>query len=160
MKAKSYRDKTFQGSAYVFREKERDQTDLHCWETGSQVTAWKATKGSLLQRDGHMGEIISGLAFDRLASQPSLLFELLFADFRMGALKLGHDCTFNYRLCSPKPWENNTFLQTYTCQSNKKGYTIDNQLVSLDYSFIEQNLGWNSPWMNRAMIFINEIKCI
>lgn len=107
----SYQENTFQSHASVFREKERDQTDSHCWETGSQATAWKATKGSLLQRDGHIAEIIPALAFDRLAPQHSPLFELLCADFSMGALKLGHDCTFHYQLCSPKPWENNNTFQ-------------------------------------------------
>lgn len=105
--------KTIPGSVCVFREKEKETRQVwlgYCWGIGSQATAWKATKGSLLQRDGHITEIIPGLAFDRLASQHSLLFELLCADFSMGAMKLGHGYTFHCRLCTPKPWENNTFL--------------------------------------------------
>lgn len=74
----------------------------YCSKTGSQASAWKATKGSLLQRDRHISELIPSLAFDRLACQCLLQCELLCADFSMASLKLGHDFTFHYWLNSSK----------------------------------------------------------
>ena len=137
-------------------ESKRDQTDLYCWETGSQATAWKATKGSLLQRDGRIAVIIPGLAFDRLhlSARFCLSYYVLTSawehwNWGMTAI-LGPPIKIIIKKKKKK---------TPISVNPIKGVcTIDNQLVSSDYPLIEENLGWNSLSISKSMIFINEIK--
>ena len=141
-------------------ESKRDQTDLYCWETGSQATAWKATKGSPLQRDGHIAVIIPGLAFDRLHLSARFCLSYYVLTSAWEHWNWGMTAHFITNSSLPKPGKIILKKKKTPISVNpiKGVYTIDNQLISSDYPLIEENLEWNSLWISKSMIFINEIK--